>query len=111
MKNTLNTSEAASLLIADDSAAWSMAGAYALVEHLEQCEEDCGIDVEFDRVAIRCEYSEYESLQEWARCYFTDEMRFDLLDGSENPADTIRDYIRDHGQLIEFDGGVIVSNF
>ena len=111
MKNTLNTSEAASLLMADENAAWSMAGAFALVEHLEQIEEDCGTEVEFDRVAIRCEYSEYESLQEWSRCYFTDEQRFDVLEGSEDRAETIRDYILDHGQLVEFDGGIIVSEF
>ena len=111
MKNTLNTYEAASLLMDDDNAAWSMAGAYALAEYLEQIEEDCGAEIEFDCVALRCEYSEYESPQEWARYYFTDEMRFDLLEGSENPADTIRDYIQDRGQLIEFDGGIIVSEF
>ena len=111
MKNTLNTHETASLLIADESAAWSMAGAYALAEYLEQIEEDCGAEIEFDRVALRCEYSEYESLKEWSRCYFTDEMRFDLLEGSEDRADTIRDYIHEHGQLIEFDGGIIVSEF
>ena len=97
--------------MADDNAAWSMAGAFALIEHLEQIEEDCGAEIEFDRVAIRCEYSEHESLQEWARYYFTDEQRFDVLEGSEDRAETIRDYILDHGQLIEFDGGIIVSEF
>ena len=111
MKDTLNTSEAASLLMADDNAAWSMAGAFALVEYLEQYEEDCGTEIEFDRVALRCEYSEHESLQEWARYYFTEEQRFDILEGSEDRAETIRDYIHDHGQLIEFDGGIIVSEF
>ena len=43
-----------------------MAGACPC-EHLEQIEEDCGTEIEFDRVALRCEYSEHESLQEWAR--------------------------------------------
>ena len=111
MKNTLNTSEAASLLMADENAAWSMAGAFALVEYLEQIEDDCDTEIEFDRVAIRCEYSEHESLQAWARFYFTDEQRFDLLDGSEDRTETIREYILDHAQLIEFDGGIIVSEF
>ena len=97
--------------MADDNAAWSMAGAYALAEYLEQIEYLGGAEIEFDRVAIRCEYSEYESLQEWARDYFTDEQRFDVLEGSEDRAETIRDYILDHGQLIEFDGGIIVSEF
>ena len=103
MKNTLNTSEASSLLMADDNAAWSMAGAFALVEYLEQIEGDCGREIEFDRVAIRCEYSEHESLQEWARYYFNSE--------DEGNAEKIRDFIHDHGQLIEFDGGIIVSEF
>ena len=113
MKNTLNTSEAASLLMADDNAAWSMAGAYALIEYLEEYEEDCDTEIEFDRVALRWEYSETESLQEWARCYFTDDQ---LTDGyfskdDEDHEENIRDYILDHGQLIEFDGGIIVSEF
>ena len=113
MKNTLSTSDAASLLMADDNAAWSMAGAFALIEYLEEYEEAYGAEVEFDRVAIRCEYSETESLQEWARCYFTDDQ---LTDGyfskdDENHEDNIRDFIHDHGQLIEFDGGIIVSEF
>jgi hypothetical protein len=67
MKNTLNTSEVEYLLMSDENASWTMAGAYALAEYLEQVEEGCGTEIEFDRVAIRCEYSEYESLQEWAR--------------------------------------------
>jgi hypothetical protein len=113
MKNTLSTSEAASLLMADENAAWSMAGAFALVEYLEQIEDECGTEFEFDRVAIRCEYSEHESLQEWARCYFTDDQ---LIDGyfskdDDDHEENIRDFIHDHGQLIEFDGGIIVSEF
>ena len=113
MKNTLNTSDAASLLMADDNAAWSMAGAFALVEYLEQYEEDCDTEIEFDHVALRCEYSEAESLQEWARCYFTDDQ---LTDGyfskdDEDHEENIRDFILDRGQLIEFVGGIIVSSF
>ena len=99
--------------MADDNAAWSMAGAYALIEYLEEYEEDCDTEIEFDRVALRWEYSETESLQEWARCYFTDDQ---LTDGyfskdDEDHEENIRDYILDHGQLIEFDGGIIVSEF
>ena len=97
--------------MADDNAAWSMAGAFALVEYLEQYEEDCDTEIEFDRVALRCEYSEYESLQEWALQYFTVEEGFDILEKAENQSETIRDFIHDHGQLIEFDGGIIVSSF
>jgi len=89
--------------MADENAAWSMAGAFALAEHLEQIEEDCGTEIEFDRVALRCEYSEHESLQEWARYYFNSD--------DEGDAEKIREFIYDRGQLIEFDGGIIVSEF
>jgi len=111
MKTTLNTSEAASLLMADENADWTRAGAYALIEHLEQLEEDCGIEIEFDRVALRCEYSEEESLQEWARCYFTEDQLAEVLEDSEDNDEALRNYIYDYGFLIEFDGGIIVSNF
>ena len=112
MKNTLNTSEAASLLMADENAAWSMAGAFALVEYLEQIEEDCDTEIEFDHVAIRCEYSEFSSLLKCAEYYLTAERIAEVLEDSEEGDDEVlRDYIRDHGQLIEFDGGIIVSSF
>ena len=113
MKNTLSTSEAASLLMTDENAAWSMAGAFALIEYLEEYEEAYGTEVEFDRVAIRWEYSETESLQEWARCYFTDDQLTDGYFGKDDAdhEENIRDFILDHGQLIEFDGGIIVSEF
>jgi hypothetical protein len=42
----------------------SYEGAKALFEHLENLEDDCGITVEFDRVAIRCEYTEYKNFEE-----------------------------------------------
>ena len=43
---------------------FSYHGAKALFEHLTQYEEDCGTDIEFDPIAFRCEYDEYENLKE-----------------------------------------------
>ena len=43
---------------------FSYLGAKALFEHLTQFEEDCGTDIEFDPIAFRCEYNEYENLKE-----------------------------------------------
>lgn len=103
MKTTLSTTEAAEILISDTCARWSRAGAFALVEYFERLEEDTGEEIEFDRVAIRCDFSEYASLQDWAHDYFID------WRGEED--DAIRKYIQDHGELIEFDGGIIVSRF
>ena len=43
---------------------FSYEGAQALFNYLEQLEEDCNISLEFDPVAIRCDYVEYENLEE-----------------------------------------------
>lgn len=123
MKTTLNTSDIARALHRDDNANWSWNGAKALAEHLEQIEEDTGEEMELDVCAIRCDFSEYESLAAWASDYFrnqadaVDRLGLTLgMDGSidedsEEIDDLIRSYIQDHGTLIEFDGGVIVSSF
>jgi hypothetical protein len=117
MKLTLSTNQIADALKSDQFAAWSYCGSMALAEYLEQLEEETGEEVELDTVAIRCDYSEYESAESWAIDYFRDDifacMGIDL-DGEDTEDDReklIRDYIRDHGQLIEFTGGIIVSSF
>ena len=113
MKNTLSTSEIVAALLSDDYAKWTHEAAQALAEYLEEYEKECDIELELDVVAIRCEFNEFGSLQDWAEARFTDEELADLLDG-EALADSdekIRDYIQDHSQLIEFSGGIIVSEF
>jgi len=39
-------------------------GARALFEYLENFEQDTGEEMEFDPIAIRCDFDEYESLEE-----------------------------------------------
>jgi hypothetical protein len=102
MKMTLSTEQAMDMLGNDEYANWTHRGARALVEYLEQLEYDCNMDIDFDRVAIRCDYSEYKSLQEFSQEY----SEIENADEEE-----IRAYIRDNGTLIEFDGGIIVSTF
>ena len=114
MKTALTTSQAAHILIDDKNANWSRAGAYALCEYLEEMETDCGEEIEFDAVAIRCDYSEYESLWGWAVDYFggnSNAVSTFPEEDEEERDEKIREYIQDHGLLIEFDGGIIVSSF
>jgi hypothetical protein len=117
MKQTLTTSRAAHTLADDKNSSFSLAGAYALVEYLEDLEQDCGEEIEFCHVAIRCDYSEHDSLQEWASDYFGTnadwkaEMNIDSDLDDDGIDEKIREYIQDRGQLIEFDGGIIVSSF
>jgi hypothetical protein len=124
MKTTLTTSQAAQILVDDENANWTRAGAYALAEYLENLEEDTGEQIEFCRVSLRCDFSEYADLEDWAADYFSDSkqasdaMGLELdMDGEtwtgdeEEIQDAIRSHIQDHGTLIEFDGGIIVSSF
>ena len=114
MKTTLSTPEAADILFNDKNANWSYAGARALAEYLEEYEESTGEELQFDYVAIRCDFAEYASLQDWANDYFSGDWREEVeaTDCEDEETDEkIREYIQGHGQLIEFDGGVIVSSF
>ena len=117
MKITLSTTEAIDILRSDEYANWSYDGAKALVEWLERYEDETGEEYELDRVALRCDFSEYESLIEWASNHFGSgnwQAAVDCEDyviEDEERDSRLREYIQDRGQLIEFDGGVIVSEF
>ena len=50
---------------------FSYEGTKALFDHLEQYEQDCDHELEFDPIAFRCEYDEYESLKE-VQCNYWD---------------------------------------
>lgn len=96
---------------------FSYAGFSALFDYLEALEDDCGTEVELDPVAFDCEYSEYTGIASFRHEYFADDKqaRDDLgadEDADEDELDELtREYIHDHGQLIEFEGGIIVSSF
>jgi len=115
MKTTLSTNEVTHALLQDDNAAWSYNGAKALAEYLDDMEVQMEEEMELDVVAIRCDYSEYKSMEDWAKEYFGGDAgvseQFDWLGEDDEIEDAIRDYISDYGQLIEFSGGIIVSSF
>jgi len=116
MKTTLTTTEAAHRLIDDKNANWTWDGALALVEYLEELEEDTGEEIEFCPVAIRCDYSQYADLEDWAlEQWGSDNAAREALDCEDQDQDVIedqiREYIRDRGTLLEFAVGIIVSSF
>ena len=75
MKTTLSVYEIADLLKRDENAGWSYNGAQALAEVLNDSMPE---DEEFDRVAIRCDFSEYTSaLEAAAACDYEAEERED----------------------------------
>lgn len=48
---------------------FSYEGTKALFEHFEQYEEGCGTELEFDPIAFRCQYDEYENIEEVKKNY------------------------------------------
>ena len=123
MKQTLTTYQAADILSNDENSSFTRAGAFALVEYLEALEDETGEEMDFDSVAIRCDWSEYADLMEWGKYHFSDMMdaisklsltlndEGRVAESDDEVDDRIRDFIRDNGELIEFDGGIIVSSF
>ena len=111
MKKTLTISEVASLLVADENAAWTMAGAYALAEYLKDLEEPTGEDMELDRVAIRCQFSEYKTALEAALEYVSIDEIVQRRDEIDNLEGSALEYLQENAMVCEFDGGIIVSEF
>jgi hypothetical protein len=74
-------------------------GLVALFDYFEQCEADSGIELEFDPIAICCEYNEYENIAEFHKDY--DKETYPNLEA-----------INDATQLITLiDGGLIILAF
>jgi len=61
-------------------------GKRALFDYLEQLSEDLGEDIELDIIALCCDYTEYENLEELQRNYSNIETMEDL----ENKTQVIR---------------------
>lgn len=108
MHQNISTDEAIKLLKEDDNVNWSWSGAEALVEYLEDLEDSLSESIAFDRVAIRCEYSEYSSALEAAQDYgFIPE---DDEDEDDVESSAIA-YLEDKTTVIKFEGGVIIQQF
>ena len=100
---TLQTHEIVNRLLADSNC-WSRAGAFALAQHLQDWEQDTGEQIEYDAVAIRCDFAEYPTAVEAHNDTSSEE---ELTEDDEEKA---LEWLRDNVQVIEFDGGVIISN-
>jgi hypothetical protein len=83
-------------LTRDEYASFTYNGASALYRYLTDLEEDIGKEIQFDNVAIRCDYSEYKTLDE-------------ILNQYDN-INTLDDLI-DNTTVIDFDGGFIIQEF
>ena len=105
MKIELSTHQAADILLKDEYANWSRGAAHALVEYFESLEEDCGESMDLDTVAIRCEWSEFESIEEVVTYYDEDFSFF------PNPREAAIEYFMSRTNVIFFEGGVLIQEF
>lgn len=87
----------------------------ALFDYFEQYESETETEIDFDMVAICCDYSEYESATEAFRDITwpymmgaIDELEWEDDDEKEENA---LSYLRDNTQVITFDTWIIIQNF
>lgn len=71
-------------------------GKRALFDYLEQYEEDTGTPVELDKIALCCEYTEYENFEELQKQYP------DIKDFED---------LKNHTLVIEVDNAMKTDNF
>lgn len=98
MKTTLSHSQAMDILLADEDADWTYDEADALVNYYEDYEDE-NIDedmVEMDAIAIRCEWTAYKDIKEV-------KVNWDFIKDLDD--------LKDHTQVIEYDGGLLVAEF
>lgn len=97
---------------------FSYEGLEALFDYLEHLENDMGEPIDFDMVALCCEYSEYTSAWEAMEQYQPEDMP--TVDNSEGMSyDEVNEaqealaleWLQDRTQVIEFDGGIIIRDF
>jgi hypothetical protein len=107
MYKKFSTDEAIKLLKDDEHGHWSWDGAKAMVEYLEDLEDSLDKPIEFDRVGIRCDFSEYKSVLEAAERY-----AFIPPDDDDEDVEAYAlKYLEDRTTVIQFDGGVIIQQF
>lgn len=117
MYKELTAHDVAHELSSNKDNGFSYHGALALAEYLEQYEEDCGEKIELDTVALRCEYSEYESAWDAMFQHQPEDMPVEGEEGDDlveiqakNEAEALR-WLEERTQVIPFDGGVIIQQF
>lgn len=83
---------------------FSYEGLEALYDYLEELEESCGTEIQFDMVATCCDYTEYSSAMD--ACTIVSNETFD-----DN--ESALDYLRDNTNVITIEGAdrIIIADF
>ena len=81
---------------------FSYDGLVAMFDYLEDYEQSCGTDLEFDPVSLRCDFTEYNGIKGAYENYlvYEDETETEMME-----------YLQGRTQVIEFETGVILQDF
>lgn len=94
----------------DRQDSYTYEGKRALFDYLEEMEEDTGIEIELDVVALCCDYSEYDDaatcISECGYGYERDEDHDD-----DEHEEACLEWLRDNTTVITFSSGIIVQDF
>lgn len=111
MKTTITESYFIDRFMAIRREQFSREALRALFEHYEQLEADCGEEVEFDPIAICCDWTEYDSFQEAAEAYSWN----GAVDAEDERADLnerkAQEWLFDQTTVLELSSGCVVLNF
>lgn len=110
MKQTLNQYQFVELFLQRRPENFSRDALAALFDYYRESEEDTGEEIEFDPVAICCDWTEYESASEAAEAYGweSEEADDEKNDTSEREA---LQYLNDETTVLELASGYVVLNF
>lgn len=73
-----------------------------LFAYYEQLEQDCGEDIEFDPIAICCDWTEYDTALEAAKAY--------SYNGEDDEQKAL-DWLFDQTSVLQLSEGCVVLNF
>ena len=111
MKITLTESEFVNRFRAFRPDQFSIEALRALFSHLEELERDCGEEVEFDPVAICCDWSDYPSAIEAAEAYGWEDETEEGEERDSKAEEAALTFLCDNTTVIEFKSGVLVLNY
>jgi len=104
IKETVDEYRFTNVLLADEYAHWTYGATKALFDYYENLSDDIGEDIELDPVAIRCDWSEYDSALE---AYGIQTGTIKFKQGEEMTEDQAREWLEDNTTVLDVENIVI----
>lgn len=108
MKQTVGFSEFQDAFTRIRPSNFSLQGLGVLWDLFKECEDDCGVEVELDVIAICCDFCE-DSTKNIANSYDID---ISQCETDEDKAEKVQEYLEDQGAFEgKVEGGFVYRNF